>query len=317
MSDAGSEDAKVEAVAEVVGFVGLGQMGTPMSTHLLDAGFTVAGYDVDPARVAVLADAGGKPCASPWEVATEATVVVTSLPSVAALRTVLSGPDGLLAAEVGGTGSRRRLVIVETSTLALDDKEAARHDVEAAGATLLDCPLSGTAGQAHAKDLVVYASGDQAAVERCAPVFAGFARAHHHLGPFGAGSKMKFVANLLVAIHNVAAAEAFVVAEKAGIDLQTLYDVITSGAGTSRMFEVRGPMMATGRYDQPGITGRVFQKDLRIIADFARSLDCPTPLFTTATQAYTAALAQGLGDDEAAAVHNVLQRLAGVAGDAG
>jgi putative dehydrogenase len=121
---------------------------------------------------------------------------------------------------------------------------------------------------------------------------------------------MKFVANLLVAVHNVAAAEAFVLARKAGLDLQTMYDVIGSGAGTSRMFELRGPMMAAGRYDQPGITGRLFQKDLGIIADFARSLDCPTPLFSTATQLYADALTLGLGDQEAAAVHAALTHLA-------
>jgi putative dehydrogenase len=290
-----------------VGFVGLGQMGTPMSAHLLGAGFAVTGHDLDRERAAALAAAGGAPAASPREVATGADVVVTSLPSAAALRHVLTGPDGLLAAD-----DPARLVIVETSTLALDDKEEARRAAEHAGATVLDCPLSGTARQARDKDLVVFASGDAAAVARCAPVFAGFARAHHHLGPFGAGTRMKLVANLLVAVHNVAAAEAFVLARKAGIDPQVLYEVISGGAGSSRMFEVRGPMMAARRYDGAGITGQLFQKDLRLIADFARSLDCPTPLFSAADQAYVAARARGLGDQEVAAVQEVLAHLAGL-----
>lgn len=294
------------ARSDVVGLVGLGRMGAPIARHLIDAGFPVAGYDLDPARAAALAADGGEQCDSAGAVASAAATVITSLPSAGALDDALNGPHGLLA--VG----ERPLVIVETSTLALRDKEAARVAAEAVGTTLLDCPLSGTAGQAQQKDLVVYASGEPAAIERCVPIFEGFARAHHDLGPFGAGSKMKFVANLLVAIHNVAAAEAFVLATKAGIDRQTVYEVITSSAATSRMFEVRGPMMVAGDYDRPGVSAQVFQKDLRIIDDFARSCACPTPVFTATMPVYLGAFALGLDDLDAGAVCAVLERLAGI-----
>lgn len=293
-------------MGDAVGVVGLGQMGTPMSRHLLGAGFTVVGYDIDPARTGALVAAGGRACASPREVAAEAPTVITSLPSADALRAVLGGPDGMLAAR------RRPLRIVETSTLALDDKHAARRDAEDAGATLLDCPLSGTAAQAHARDIVVYASGDADAVEACVPVFAAVARAHHHVGPFGAGSTLKYVANLLVAVHTVAAAEAFVLGSKAGIDRGSLYEAIADGAGTSRMFEVRGPAMVAGAYDGPGVAGWVFEKDLGIIADVARSHACPTPLFAAAAPVYQAALAQGWGDHDISAVCAVLEGLAGI-----
>jgi 3-hydroxyisobutyrate dehydrogenase-like beta-hydroxyacid dehydrogenase len=291
---------------DAVGIVGLGRMGTPIAGHLIEAGFPVAGYDVDPSRTAALAAAGGEPCDSAASVARRAGTVLTSLPSAGALHATLDGPGGLLPVD------ERPLVIVETSTLALGDKEAARRTAEAAGATLLDCPLSGTAGQAQDKDLVVYASGEADAVARCRPIFEAFARACHRLGPFGAGSKMKFIANLLVAVHNVAAAEAFVLATKAGIDRRTLYDVITSSAATSRMFEVRGPMMVAGDYDRPGVSARVFHKDLRIIDDFARAAECPTPLFTATLPLYTAALAAGLDELDAGAVHTVLEQLAGL-----
>lgn len=294
-------------MSDAVGLVGLGQMGTPMSTHLMEAGFTVAGYDINPARVRAFEAAGGRACDSAGEVAEEATVVITSLPSAAALEAALGGEDGLLTSDRAG-----ELVIVETSTLALGDKNVALSAVAAAGAVLLDCPLSGTAGQAQTKDLVVYASGDEPSVQRCAPVFEGFSRAHYYLGEFGAGSKMKFIANHLVAIHNVAAAEAFVLAMKAGMDPETVYEVIGSSAATSRMFEVRGPMMVAGDYDQPGMPIRLFQKDLGIIADFARSYACPTPLFTTGTQVYLTALAQGFEGLDAAAVCATLERVAGV-----
>jgi L-threonate 2-dehydrogenase len=303
------QDPRPNAIRErrmndTVGFVGLGQMGTPMSGHLLAAGFRVVGYDIDAARVRTLEDAGGQGCGSPAEVAAAADVVITSLPSPGALHATLGDAGGLLE------GAGEHPLIVETSTLALADKEAAREAAEAAGATLLDCPLSGTAAQAHNKDLVVFASGDEAGVERCQPVFDGFSRATYRLGAFGNGSKMKYIANHLVAIHNVAAAEALVLAMKAGMDPQTVHEVISAGAGSSRMFEVRGPSMVEGDFDKPGMSVRVFQKDLGVIADFARSVACPTPLFTAGTQVYVAALAHGFGDQDAAAVCGALERLA-------
>ena len=108
---------------------------------------------------------------------------------------------------------------------------------------LLDCPISGTGAQARAGDVVVYASGPRKRLSRRRAGPGGFARAHHYVGPFGAGSKMKFVANLLVAIHNVAAAEALVLAMKAGLDPAMTLKIVADGAGGSRMLQVRGPMM--------------------------------------------------------------------------
>src|SRR5580700_5966543 len=115
--------------------------------------------------------------------------------------------------------------------------------------------------------------------KRVAPVLEGFARAHYYIGEFGAGSKMKFIANLLVAIHNVAAAEAMVLGMKSGLDLNLLLKVISDGAGNSRILELRGPLMAKGDYSKPSMKVDVWQKDMTIIGDFARKMECPTPLF--------------------------------------
>jgi L-threonate 2-dehydrogenase len=293
-------------MSETVGVVGLGQMGSAMAMHLTKAGFAVVGYDIVPERAQELASLGGTIVDSPQAVAEAASRIVTSLPSAEALDDVVQGGDGLLAA------THRPLTIIETSTLSLEDKERNRAAAEDAAAVLLDCPLSGTGAQARNKDLVVYASGDARAIRDCVPIFAGFSRAHHDLGPFGTGSKMKYLANLLVTIHNVAAAEALVLGMKAGLDPARVYDVISSGAGTSRMFEVRGPQMVAGEYDESGIAGRIFQKDLRIIGDFARSLDCPVSLFSLSREMHLAAIAQGLGHQDTASVCTVLERLAGV-----
>ena len=136
-------------------------------------------------------------------------------------------------------------------------------------------------------------------------------RGIHDVGAFGNGSKVKFIANLLVAVHNTAAAEALVLAERAGLDLATVLAAVSDGAGTSRMLEVRGPAMAAADYSGPGVATSVFGKDLEIIAGFARDVTSPTPLFALASTFYAAALAQGRGGEDAACVHAVLRAMTG------
>jgi len=288
---------------ERVGLLGLGIMGSAIAPNLLKAGFEVVGFDPDPISRERLRTLGGSPVDSPLAVAQAAEVLISLLPSPQALNDVIQGPEGLL--ESGRSG----LILIESSTLSITDKLAA----QAAGAhalVMLDCPLSGTGAQAANKDLVVYASGDTAAIARCRSVFDGFARSHHDLGVFGNGSKMKFVANLLVAIHNVAAAEAMVLGMKSGLDPQTLYQVIADGAGGSRMFSVRGPQMVADHYEPATMKIDVWQKDMKIIADFAASMSSPTPLLEACAPIYTAAVAQGRGHQDTAAVCAVLADLA-------
>ena len=293
-------------MSQKVGMIGLGIMGSAMSTNLLKAGFQVVGYDIIPELVETLVDKGGIGAASSRGVAENSDVVITSLPSVESLKNVVSGEEGLLA------GAKTGLAVIETSTLPLEAKQEAYKALKASNVKLLDCPLSGTGAQAIKKDLVVYASGNKKACENCIPVFDGFARANYYLGEFGMGTKMKFVANLLVTIHNVSAAEAFVLGMKAGLDPEMIFKVISDGAGTSRMFEVRGPLMVAENYDDPTMKVDVFQKDIKIITSFANELQCPTPLLSAATQIYTAALANGRAKQDTASVCAVLEEMAGL-----
>jgi 3-hydroxyisobutyrate dehydrogenase-like beta-hydroxyacid dehydrogenase len=237
--------------------------------------------------------------ASCQAVAGQAEVIVCSLPS----------SEALLQTTAALAQSRRPVVVVETSTLPVAVKEEARRTLSARGSIVLDCPLSGTGAQARERDLVVYGSGDRRAYRRIVPVLDAFARAQYYVGAFGAGSKMKFVANLLVAIHNVAAAEAIVLAMKAGLDPSMVVKVIGDGAGSSRMFQVRGPMMAKGDYSNATMKLEVWQKDMMIIADFARQVGCPTPLFAASAPIYTAARGRG-GQQDTAAVCAVLEQMA-------
>ena len=158
-----------------------------------------------------------------------------------------------------------RRVVIEASTFTIEDKAKAERVLRKAGHVLLDCPVSGTGAQAKNKDIVVYASGGAAEIKRARPLFAAFTRAVTDLGEFGNGSKMKYVANLLVAIHNVASAEAMVLGMKAGLPPQLIYDLVKSGAGNSRVFELRGPMMVKDRYGDPSMKISVWQKDMDVI----------------------------------------------------
>ena len=289
----------------VAGFIGLGTMGSALSAHLLAAGWAVTGYDIDPSRLAAHAGRGGGAATSPAGTAAGADVVVTSLPTAQALHDVAAGEAGLASA------ARPGLVVIETSTLPLAVKRQARDALAGRGTVLLDCPLSGTGGQALNKDVVAYLSGPAQAKARARPVLSAMTRAVHDVGGFGNGSAVKFIANLLVAIHNVAAAEALVLAERAGLELAAVLTAVADGAGSSDMFEVRGPAMAAADYSGPGVTTTVFAKDLEIIAGFARDTGTPTPLFALASCFYAAALAQGHAGDDTACVHAVLRSMAG------
>ena len=286
-----------------VGLIGLGIMGSAMAGHLSRLGFDVVGYDIDPDK-RVVADVAAE---SPRDVAQRADVVLTVLPSAAALEDAIAGTDGLM------TAANEHLILADCGTFDLADKERCRNILAAARMRMLDCTISGTGAQAKTKDVVVYASGAEGDYGRCQAVFAGFARASHYIGPFGNGSKLKYVANLLVAIHTVAAAEAMVVAERAGLDLHAVYDLVRAGAGSSRMFELRAPLMAAGEYLE-NVQSRMelWQKDMQVIGRYVRDLQCATPLFAASSQIYNAAIAHGHGDADMAAVCTVLESLAGV-----
>ena len=285
------------------GIIGIGIMGSAIARNVIAAGLPVVGFDIAAERRAELAAMGGEVARSAAEVAKAADIVLTSLPSIAALDETAAA---IAAHAAKGT------VVAELSTLPIAVKERHRAALADAGITLLDCPLSGTGAQAVTRDLVVYASGDRAAVERCGEVFAGFARLSHYLGAFGNGSRMKFVANLLVAIHNVATAEAMVLGMKAGLAAQDIVKVIASGAGNSRVFELRAPLMAKDEYQPATMKIDIWQKDMAVIGDFAKSLGVALPLFGASVPVYNGAIGMGLGGDDTAAVCAVIEAMSGV-----
>jgi 3-hydroxyisobutyrate dehydrogenase-like beta-hydroxyacid dehydrogenase len=287
---------------KTVGVIGLGIMGSAFAANLMKARFRVTGYDVVAAKRRALARTGAAAARRVEAAGAAAEVVITSLPSSDALLEV--------AAALAGSAAPPKHVI-ETSTLPIPVKEEARARLAAVGTVLLDCPISGTGAQARTGDVIVFASGPQAACRAVGRVLDGFSRAHYYVGPFGAGSRTKFVANLLVAVHNVAAAEALVLAMKAGLDPALTLKVVAGGAGGSRILELRGPMMVRGDYRRATATLAGFAKDRAIISDFARQVGAPTPLLAATVPVYTAAAALGHAGEDTAAVCSVLEFMAG------
>jgi L-threonate 2-dehydrogenase len=288
---------------KTVGIVGLGIMGGAMARNLVAAGWYVLGFDTDGQRCADLTQAGVNIRPDVATLAREAPVLLFSLPSPYA---------ALATAEAVAAFSAERRIVIEASTLALKDKLAIEAVLRDAGHVALDCPISGTGAQAITRDLVIYASGDSQSIEAVRPLFADFTRAVHDVGAFGNGSRMKFVANLLVAIHNVASAEAMVLGVKAGLDPHQVVDLVTAGAGTSRVFELRAPMMAERHYQPATMKVEIWQKDMAIISQFATELGCPTPLLAATMPIYASAMATGHATDDTAAVCAVLEAMAGL-----
>jgi 3-hydroxyisobutyrate dehydrogenase-like beta-hydroxyacid dehydrogenase len=286
-----------------VGIVGLGIMGGAFAKNLAADGWRVIGFDLDPARRRAAAKAGAEIARDVATLAKAAPTIITSLPSPQALDATVAA---LTAAKL------RRKIVIEASTFTLDDKQRAEAALRKAGHVVLDCPVSGTGAQAKTKDLVVYASGDSAAIRKSKRLFSGFTRGLYDLGAFGNGSKMKYVANLLVAIHNVASAEAMVLGIKAGLDPQQIFDLVTAGVGTSRVFELRAPMMVKDRYEDATMKIKVWQKDLDVIGGYAAKIGVPTPLMSATLPIYAAAMATGHALDDTASVCAVLERMAGV-----
>ena len=282
-----------------VGVIGLGVMGLAMAQNLSLSGFTVYGYDIDVKRQKLFKAANRTVCRSVQELAEHVDVLITSLPSAQALMTVCGS---LAESQV------RKLTVIETSTLQIKEKMAARRLLTPVQMVLLDCPLSGTGSQAQTKDLVVYGSGPIAAFKKVRLVLQGFSRSQFYLGAFGNGMKLKMIANYLVAVHNAATAEALVLAERANLDLELVLAAIGDSAGQSKMWQIRGPRMVTADYS-PMMSMHLWQKDMGIISQFVADAGSPSPVFDQARALYDLAYEAGHGDSDSSVIHRVLKSM--------
>jgi 3-hydroxyisobutyrate dehydrogenase-like beta-hydroxyacid dehydrogenase len=290
---------------EPVAVVGVGLLGSAVSGVLIDAGHEVIGHDVLPDKLAALKARGGRAVGSAAEAARSARPVFVVLPTLESVEQAITGPEGVLA------GASKDTVIIQMSTispeLAIRMDEAAR----ARGAALLDAPVSGTSGMVAKRDCVITVGGEKVAFERCRPVLETIARKVFHVGPVGSGSFLKLVTNLVMGLNGVVLAEGLTLARRAGLDPAQTVEILRHGAAASKILEVRGPLMAEGRFD-PLMKIDLFLKDIRLIVEAAQALHVPVPLTGTMQQLYTAAFATGQAKDDLSGIVRVYEAMAGM-----
>lgn len=290
-----------------VGLIGLGSMGMGSALNLVAKGHSVFGCDLRAAALQELEAAGGTGIASPGALPDGLDALIVFVVNAAQAEAVLFGPDAALPRVAPGG------VVLCCTTLAPEIARGLATRVEAAGLLFLDAPVSGGSTGARAGSMTVMASGSAAAFGRAEPVLEAIAAKVWRLGDAaGAGSTMKMVNQLLAGVHIATAAEAMALAIRAGADPQTVFDVITTSAGNSWMFQNRVPHILAGD-DTPHSSVNIFVKDLGIVLDQARALSFPLPLAAAAHQLFLAAAAAGHGGRDDAFVIRVWEALAGIA----
>lgn len=269
-------------MTQKVGLIGLGSIGHPLAVNMIAKGLEVHGYRRSP--MTEFAAAGGKPAASPKAVAEACDIIAMVLPGEHETQEVLFGAQGLLAS------GRKGLIIIDLSTYPLGEKEAFATRVQEAGSSMMDCPLSGVPSMVAARNGIIFASGEKYAFEKSKHVFEGMSDKFFYLGKFGDGLKMKFVANTLVSIHILAAAEALAMGVSAGLDRELMVKVLSPSAATSLQFQVRAPLMMKKQYEPVLAATSVLSKDVPMFIEFAKAMGASTPLLEVAEKFYSRAL---------------------------
>lgn len=286
-----------------VGIIGLGRMGLPIARNLLERGFAVTGYRRSGS--AELAAAGGIAAASPAEVAAGASVIVSIVPDADAVQEVIAGPRGTLA------GLRPGTVHIEMSTIPVDRKQKLRDEVRAAGGDLLDCPISGSPPMVAPRLATTFVSGERDSVDAVRPVLDAISGPWVYTGPFGTGASLKYVANLLLATHMAAAAEAMLLARSLGLDLELVQQTLDSSIASSAIWRQRGPVIRTRQWTPAPGPIATLHPILEQIEAAAGGAGVDSPVFAAAKALFDQAMAAGWAQLDIAAVHDVLTGGAG------
>lgn len=292
-----------------VGVCGLGIMGGAFAANLVKAGYQVTGFDPVKSKVSALVKAGGKAGKSPADVARKSDVVITSLTSAAILDAVATGKDGIVA------GARKGMILIETSTLDIADKERVQAALAKKGATMVDCPVSGAGQQAATGEITTMASGTKKDFNTVRDILDGFSMIQYYVGPFGNGMRLKLLINMLISVHGAAFAEAITLARLSGIDLDVFAEALTRSAGNSRVIEYRGPLMLADDYNNPKTKTAdltVMIKDNNLIEQYAKDFNAPVPVFQASMFSTYAALAQGFAQEDPGVVTRVYEQMAGI-----
>lgn len=274
---------------EKIGFIGLGIMGTPMSRHLLNAGYPVTVWNRNPARMKPLLEAGAAAGTSPADVARKSTVTITMVGDSQDVEAVIAGKNGAIE------GAAKGSVVIDMSTISPVTSRALAVRLAEKGVQLLDAPVTGGSAGAQAATLSILVGGDKAAFDRCLPIFQKLGKAITLVGPSGSGHTAKLANQILVAGCMSGIAEALVFAKKAGLDLGTWYEAVKGGAGSSWHLTTQAPKVLDGDFSA-GYMVKHHRKDLRLIQETAHELGVPLPVAGAVLQLYRSL--QSTGGDE-------------------
>jgi len=290
-----------------IGIVGVGLLGSAVASRLLQGKFEVKGYDTRPEQVKAL-QAQGLTSARSIAEAAQADAVFTILPSLESVEKIIVGPGGLIET------APRSCTLIQMSTVSPELARRLGEAASAKGLGFLDAPMSGTSAMVARGECSIFVGGDHARAEACRPIFDAIAKKTCYVGAVGMAALAKLAANLLVAVNTAALAEALVLGAKGGLAPVVLLDALKDSAGASKMVEVRGPLMASHRFDAQ-MKVDLFLKDFQLMIDEGRRLGVPLPLTTITQQLATATAAAGRGGEDLAAIITTLEQLAGLGHD--
>ena len=291
-----------------IGIVGVGLLGSAVASRLLQGKFEVKGYDTRPEQIKALQAQGLRAAKNIAEAAAQADAVFTILPSLESVEKIVAGPGGLIET------APRSCTLIQMSTISPELARLLGEAASAKGLGFLDAPMSGTSAMVARGECSIFVGGDRARAEACRHIFDAIAKKTCYVGDVGMASLAKLAANLLVAVNTAALAEALVLGAKGGLAPAVLLDALKDSAGASKMVEVRGPLMASHRFD-PQMKVDLFLKDFQLMIDEGRRLGVPLPLTTITQQLATATAAAGRGEEDLAAIITTLEQLAGLGHD--
>src|SRR5690348_13188312 len=277
-----------------IGFIGLGNMGLPMSLNLCKAGHSVSGFDVSAGAMAKLVDGGGQPADGITSAVRDADTLMTMLPSGSEVREVYLN-SGLFEA------AKRDTLLIDCSTIDVDTARAVATAAREQGFSMLDAPVSGGVGGAQAATLTFMVGGTEQAFARAKPLLESMGKTIIHAGPSGNGQAAKICNNMVLGISMIAVSEAFVLAERLGLDAQKLFNISSKSSGQcwslTSYCPVPGPVPSSpaNRDYQPGFTAAMMLKDLKLAQDAARSTRAISPLGAGAAAIYQRFVEDGSG----------------------
>jgi 2-hydroxy-3-oxopropionate reductase len=288
-----------------IGIIGVGLLGSAVATRLLKAKFEVKGYDTRPEQSKALSAQGLIAAGSIAEVAADADAVFTILPSLQSVEAAILGAGGLIET------APPNCTLIQMSTVSPDLTRRLANAAAAKALGFLDAPMSGTSAMVERGDCAIFVAGDRARADACRPIFDAIARKTVYVGEAGLASLAKLATNLLVGLNTAALAEAFVLAAKGGLAPAVLVEILKGSAADSKMLEVRGPLMASHRFD-PQMKIDLFLKDFKLMIEEGLRLGVPLPLTSVTQQLTTATATAGRGEEDLAAIITTLERLAGL-----